>query len=160
LNWEAIGAGGEVLGAMGVIVTLGYLAAQIRQSSKATRSSTRQAVSTAQVELGLQVAGNPDLRAAFGRWNGGQPPANPDEELCGHILRRAILRALENQFHQHRDGTFDESVWAGYLESMRRSFAVPGAGQFWEENRALYSAEFASFVESQLLEQGNDERKP
>ncbi len=30
MNWEAIGAVGEVLGAIGVIVTLGYLAVQIR----------------------------------------------------------------------------------------------------------------------------------
>ncbi len=33
MNWEAIGAVGEILSAMGVVVTLGYLAVQIRQSN-------------------------------------------------------------------------------------------------------------------------------
>ena len=33
MNWEAIGAVGEVLGAIGVIATLVYLAVQIRQNS-------------------------------------------------------------------------------------------------------------------------------
>ena len=34
MNWEAIGAIGEVAAAAGVIITLGYLALQIRQSNK------------------------------------------------------------------------------------------------------------------------------
>ena len=34
MNWEAIGAIGEVVGAFGVIATLGYLAFQIRQNTK------------------------------------------------------------------------------------------------------------------------------
>ena len=33
MNWEAIGAIGEVLGAAAVVVTLGYLAVQIRQNT-------------------------------------------------------------------------------------------------------------------------------
>ena len=34
MNWEAIGAIGEIVGAFGVIVTLIYLALQIKQNSK------------------------------------------------------------------------------------------------------------------------------
>lgn len=34
MNWEAIGALGEIAGAVAVIVTLLYLAKQIRQNSK------------------------------------------------------------------------------------------------------------------------------
>ena len=34
MNWEAIGAIGEILGAAGVIVTVGYLAFQIRQNNR------------------------------------------------------------------------------------------------------------------------------
>ena len=41
VNWEAIGAVGEMLGALGVIVTLIYLATQIRQNTGAVRSQTR-----------------------------------------------------------------------------------------------------------------------
>ena len=35
LNWEAIGAVGEILGAMGVIITLAYLAVQIKYTRNA-----------------------------------------------------------------------------------------------------------------------------
>ena len=36
MNWEAIGAVGEIVGAIAVIGTVGYLVSQIKQSRKAT----------------------------------------------------------------------------------------------------------------------------
>ena len=44
MNWEAIGAIGEVLGAAAVVVTLGYLAVQIRQNSQAVKNSAAQSL--------------------------------------------------------------------------------------------------------------------
>ena len=40
MEWEAIGAIGEVGGAVGVIVTLIYLAGQLRQNTKALRTGS------------------------------------------------------------------------------------------------------------------------
>ena len=42
MNWEAVGAIAESLGAFGVIVTLLYLTTQLRQNTRALRSSTTQ----------------------------------------------------------------------------------------------------------------------
>jgi hypothetical protein len=64
MNWEAMGAIGEIVSAVGVIATLGYLALQVRQNSNVTRSATRQAISSVQADLGLRMAESPDLRAA------------------------------------------------------------------------------------------------
>ncbi len=44
MNWQAIGAIGELAGAVGVIATLGYLAFQIRQNNELLRSESRQAL--------------------------------------------------------------------------------------------------------------------
>ncbi len=41
MNWEALGAIGETLGALGVIVTLIYLAIQIRQNTQSMREGRR-----------------------------------------------------------------------------------------------------------------------
>jgi hypothetical protein len=156
MNWEAIGAIGEVLGAIGVIVTLGYLATQVRQNSRSVRSSTRQAISTNQFQAGFQLAATPDLRAAFIRWQNGQPASNPDEALCDDMIIRATMRAFENQFHQHADGTFSDDVWAGYSEYIRRTLLSPRFPNFWATNRRLYSTSFARFIESQAPETSDD----
>ncbi len=44
MDWNAIGAVGEILGAVAVVATLGYLAVQTRHSVAATQANTRQAI--------------------------------------------------------------------------------------------------------------------
>lgn len=55
MNWEAIGAIAEGVGAIGVIATLGYLANQIHQNTEhleqSTRSARAEAVSASNVAL-------------------------------------------------------------------------------------------------------------
>ena len=151
MNWEAIGAIGELVGAVGVIATLVYLAAQIRQNSAVVRSATRQAISTQQAEFGLQVAASSDLRAAIAHWLDMQSsPPSPDDQVRNQFFLRSALRMFENQFHQNMDGTFEDTVWSGYVENMKRIFAQPAFRQWWAESRALYSNEFAGFVDSFL----------
>jgi hypothetical protein len=40
INWEAVGAIGEIVGAVAVVLTLGYLAVQIRQNTNASRAQS------------------------------------------------------------------------------------------------------------------------
>lgn len=40
MNWDAIGAIGEIVGAVAVVATLGYLAAQTRLSNRLARANT------------------------------------------------------------------------------------------------------------------------
>ena len=54
MNWQAIGAVGEIGGAVGVILTLIYLAGQLRQNTNALRSASYEhwnSVSTAYTEM-------------------------------------------------------------------------------------------------------------
>ena len=59
LNWEAIGALGEIISAAAVVVTLVYLAGQVRQATRATQAASFQAASALEQER----SGSP------GRWN-------------------------------------------------------------------------------------------
>jgi hypothetical protein len=153
MNWDAIGAIGEVVGAVGVIVSLLYLALQIRQNSNVVRSATRQAISTTQVELGLRIGESPDLRVAMAKlWGLGDPPtAAQDAEIRDHMLVRAFLRAYENQYHQFKDGTFDADMWNGYLAGLRGIILIAYGRQVWEMSRAWFSADFARFVDREIL---------
>ncbi len=50
-NWEAIGAIAEMLGALAVIITLGYLAIQIRQNTRSTTTSIYESAMDGYVEI-------------------------------------------------------------------------------------------------------------
>jgi hypothetical protein len=61
MNWEAIGAIGQMFGSVAVLVTLGYLAVQVQYARREILRSTRQARTEANRELMLNWANNPQL---------------------------------------------------------------------------------------------------
>ena len=140
-----------MIGALGVVVTLGYLAIQIRQNSAVVRAATRQAISTTQAEVGFRLAENAELRAATLQFSKLESSVSESEQ-AGQDYMRGLLRTYENQFHQYVDGTFDESIWLGYRNSMSQNVASPAIREYWNAHRSLYSREFSDFIESDLLD--------
>ena len=51
MNWELISSTGDWAGAVAVVVTLFYLARQVKDATAVARSSARQAVSQMNVDL-------------------------------------------------------------------------------------------------------------
>ena len=45
MNWDAIGAVGEIIGALAVVFSIAYLAIQIRQNAKSLQSTVEQSIS-------------------------------------------------------------------------------------------------------------------
>ncbi len=62
MNWDALGAIGEIVGALAVVITLVYLASQVRYARNATIDQNRLSRSSAIREILLATAGNDDLR--------------------------------------------------------------------------------------------------
>jgi hypothetical protein len=147
MNWEAIGAIGEIVGAVGVIGTLAYLAVQIGQNTKVIRSATRQAISNEQRAIGYQIITDPEMREAAKYWLNTEDSPATDPQLRNDMFIRGILRMFENQYYGRKDGTFDDAIWEGYVENMMRVFSQPTFQAWWPENRSLYSNDFKVFVD-------------
>ena len=62
MNWDAIGAFGEILGAVAVLLTLIYLATQIRQTNDISRFDTTQDIMNSFDNLNGMVVSDPSLR--------------------------------------------------------------------------------------------------
>jgi hypothetical protein len=112
------------------------------------------------MELSLTVAGNRDLRAAGVRRITGEAASTPDEQIIEVLLFRAVMRSYENQYHQHKDGTFDDAMWEGYLENIRDTFSAPKYIELWKANRTRYSTGYAKFIESLLIQIRGDDGTP
>ena len=58
MNWEAIGAIGETIGAIAVVLTLVYLSIQIRQNTRSVRAATYQSVAEALADCSYKLVGH------------------------------------------------------------------------------------------------------
>ena len=82
VNWDALGAIAETLGAIAVIATLIYLAVQIRQNSRVTKDASAQSLLTVDSNAHFLFASNGDLASIYRR--GTQDPNALDaDEMAG-----------------------------------------------------------------------------
>jgi hypothetical protein len=132
------------------VVTLVYLAVQIRQNTRASRAATFLGITNAWQEYLLAWV-ELDLGDLLSR-----AAADPDSFTESDYDRlffvaRALFRRFENDFFQHRSGTFDPGGWEGY----RRSFAteiitLPAIRACWQQQRTVFAPEFTAYVDAQL----------
>jgi len=130
LNWEAIGAIGEILGAVGVIATLVYLAKQIRENSH-------------QMKVGSVISINHLMNEAFDPiynndrniriWTRGQvAPGELDGEdraVFGLFMSR-LVNVLLTAFSQSRYDTLDSEEFSRYVGTLNSLLETPG-GKEW-----------------------------
>src|SRR5205823_3963111 len=65
MNWEMISAVGQMLGAIGVIISIIYLAAQIRNQNKESQRAAMNVLTSHWSDLNRTLAENPDMAALW-----------------------------------------------------------------------------------------------
>ena len=86
MNWEALGAMAELLGAIGVIVTLLYLSRQISHNSKQLEGSSTIAVHNYLRTLCEELCANPSLWATVRKANLDWTSLSEDERSVASLF--------------------------------------------------------------------------
>jgi hypothetical protein len=151
MNWDAIGAIGEILGALAVVATLGYLAVQIRQSTAVARASTRQAIAEMSMASASDVVTNPELAEIEFR--------NMKGEALGEVDRMRIyaraytgMRHWENIHYQYLSGMLTEDEWRGFRANLKALMQWESRRRYWEHEKHYYSQNFQAEIATIISE--------
>jgi hypothetical protein len=135
MNWEAISAIGEVVGAIAVVVTLIYLAVQVRRGTSATQAASIQAAAATDHEFLLTLGSDPVTAQLWATYLAAPDTLPEDQKMQGHLLMASLLRRLENIQIQNRLGTLSSEGW----ESRQNIFKV-----------IAHSRGYSAFMDSQM----------
>jgi hypothetical protein len=152
MDWDALGAIAELVGAVGVIASLFYVASQIRRNSSALEAATNQAVSDSTQQRLLAPAQSPDLAAAIANAQGDYDGLTPAPRIQLAFFSRATFRGIQNAFFQHRQGLLSEIAWRDYEAIIRLNLKRPDIPEWWPTERDTYDQEFAEYVDRLLAE--------
>ena len=148
MNWEAVGAIAEFLGAVAVVVSLVYLASQVRSGTRALRTTMREAAFRSLQEWNYVVLGQPDLSWIYQR--GLTDPSVLDEEQSARFvnLMYSWFKVFENIYLHSREGSVAPAVW----EHNKNIFAVlvgqPGAQQYLRHRRGIFDPDFLRMLDT------------
>ena len=151
MNWEAIIAVAEVVGAIAVVLSLIYVATQIKQNTEASRAQSINQINGQYGALMSQIATNGDLAKIYRKATDGEE-LEPDETVRYTAYLSAFFAFIEEIYLLHRSGIYEEDLGEGdaveFLgPSVRRLLASPTAVRWWkEESRNIYVPELCDSV--------------
>lgn len=148
MTLSELGALGELIGGVAVVVSLVYLAIQIRDSTKAARASRAQAVlSESQAFVRVLAADTPSARVfRLGLADSGE--LSEDERVQFTAQLMLMFRNFENMFVQFQLRDRDDLAWQSGAASMERFVGFPGCQKFWSDRSDTYGPEFRKVVNS------------
>ncbi|MEN8182124.1 MAG: hypothetical protein ABFS46_06270 [Myxococcota bacterium] len=110
MNWEAIGAIAEAVGAAGVIASLVYLGVQIRSNTRAAKVAAYQQTVTSSRDFNLALLANSELfEAMIRRW--GLTDQEEIDKTREGLFFEAAMQNWESQLYQHEQGMLDDGMW-------------------------------------------------
>lgn len=155
MNWQAVGAISEAVGAVGVIATLVYLAYQIRQNTEQLEQSILSArvsaVNASQVTLRenrQSIFEDAEMAEIFLRGNRSPESLTEVEALRYRLLMQNVTEAMLEIFSQTATTNFSPETWETQGRTLvLRVMGTPGGNWFWEKYSDNYPEEFRRAID-------------
>lgn len=151
---ELLGNYGEFIGAIAVVITLVYLAFQVKFGRDSLEANTKairaQAISditrNVHEQMHMLVQGH-DMAGAFERFVSDESLGPLDAFLIDSILT-AVFVARQNEFFQWKQGLIDEEVFKSLHHVILALLGSPNGKHWWEhEGRRMFASQFVHFVD-------------
>lgn len=148
MNWDAISAIAELLGALGVILSLLYLATQMRQGNKLAKRNATQTLLAARGEFNRFIATDPVLTELF--WTGLESPGNLSDAEWRRFseVSTTLLRHFEAIYLDQVANLLPTGIWQSQECSMMRWMAKPGLQKSLEELELDFDQGFVQYLKA------------
>ena len=138
MNWEAISAVGQLVGAVAVLITLIYLAVQIKQNTAAVATATYESTMTGFNDINVVVASHPALASLLDRGCQSPDSLNAEEVVQFNFLLRCYANQWWKLFKLHERGSLPGAEWSIFAREAAQFFEQPGCKPFRAQN-ALFA---------------------
>ena len=115
MNWDAIGAVAEIVGVLGVILSLLYLAAQIRQGlTTAEDTSTKEIIGLVVTQFNAMA--EETNRGSITRGLIDYRNLSGDEKLTFDSLMTSLLMIVSSSFMSYRANLLTDELFSGWSD--------------------------------------------
>ncbi len=149
MNWEAIGAIGEAIGAIAVIATLIYLAIQIRQNTESVRANSYQSWMSANLQIGTAMSNQYQSNVVGAAIFDSRNLKSESEAVAFGMLYISVFQTAQSIDYLYKSGSLDENLWRAEMSRTAGLLGMPGVRQWWDGGgKTQLTPEFAKFIES------------
>ena len=143
---QDLGALGEFVGALGVVISLVYLAQQMRQNTTSVRADSFNSMTENSIRLLEPAFRDGDFADFLHRAERDPSTLSPNELVRWDAYMTAVYRHFGNLVYQYRVGVLDRQMWVSYRETLKNHLTTPSWQDWFEENKGTFSASLVELV--------------
>lgn len=145
---QLLGNFGEFIGAIAVVVTLVYLAVQIKQSATSAVANAYQSWVSANVGINVAMSNAHQSKMIL---TGNMDPTKLTEESAGGyiMLHLAMFQMGQATDYLYRSGSLDRELWDAEMNRLAVILRTPAVSQMWDAGvRSQLAPSFVSLLEA------------
>ena len=146
MNWDAISAVSQLVGSIAVVVSVLYLAVQLRSSTRVARVAAMDAAAAALRDVTKPFMENAELARIWRTGLENLEALSPDEQARFFHAAHQFLKALETIHYHYVYGLLDPQLWAGWRDLLHHYIACPGIRFYLTRRNAVFSERFRKFI--------------
>jgi hypothetical protein len=140
INLQSLGNLGEFVGAIGVVVSLVYLAQQMRQNTASVRAASFNSMVQNSIGLLEHSFRDSEFTEFLARAERDPAALSQIDGLRWDAYMMAVYRHFGNLVYQHRVGALDHLMWDAYKATLKQHLSNPAWASWYEAHAHQFSA--------------------
>ncbi len=142
-----LGSLGEFIGAIGVVITLVYLALQIRHNTRAVRSSMHQDMIESTLRIAESLSDNGELVLIVIKAEANYDDLTTEEHYRFEAYAERVFGNFESVYYSYRNSMIEEDLWESWESSFLTDISRDAMRRFWQDERPQHLRDFMDFVD-------------
>ncbi|WP_274473874.1 hypothetical protein [Mangrovimonas aestuarii] len=138
----------NLLTSVGVIVSVIFLAIEIKKNTQAVRSNFYDSFANSNREFLHQLIVDRDLGKLFEKGTKSWNELNEDDKRTSNFMYIQLFRIWENLFYQNKMKVLEPWLWISNRNTIISYFHLNGIQEWWKIRRQSFSKEFVEFLEN------------
>lgn len=152
MNWDAIGAISELLGAIGVIASLIYVGTQVKSSARASRIESKLRLTDKLINFGDLLIENPRLNEIMMAGRKSLESLSKDEYVQFSNLCQKAGWHFSAAYFMHKNKAISDEDFHEFHSTAAYWTRSKGFNQWWQKGgKAIFAGEFKNYIEKEML---------
>ena len=143
---------GELLGGIGVILSLMYLAFQLRDQSRGLRSESYGRSLDRLARIQERLSEPSDFSRNYNQGLTKPQSLSVEERINFTWACTEMFGAFEYMHYQHSQGSLPDKIWSRWHETIKFWLTFPGVQAWWHGKPTPFSEDFCLLVEKSIKE--------
>jgi hypothetical protein len=150
MSLEQLGVIANIVGAIAIVITLVYLAIQIKDNARSSRSAAVTDATTAMQAFYQELGSNPETCKLFLTAVTNPDELSQQEQFQYVMLMHSCFLGFQRSFILAREGTLDVALRDSIGTAIHAINRSPGMHLYWRQRKAYFQPEFVEWVEGLL----------